>query len=135
MTMNPTQADATARLAELLGLPETATLDECVEALETRGDIRTVRAETAEALDRMLHRIVTKGVRQLTESGEVVVVDPPAAYLRIARDRAKDLGMGTVLKPGTAAGNLLDEAMRRGISYRGKRFPLDPVDNDETMEA
>lgn len=65
------------------------------------------------ALDAELDKALLKGVREgvafITKDGEVVKVEAPAAFLNVARQRLKDLGLSKIATPDSDLAQLMKE--------------------------
>lgn len=100
-----------------------------------------IQARNAELLDRTLHEILKEGGDPVTDregkvqldaKGKVVRSRPSAATLNVIRGRIKDLGISSVPVRGSAAGDLIEEARRRGMKFQGKPItPIGPLSEDD----
>ena len=67
-----------------------------------------IKEELSDELDKALLKGIQEGVEVPTEDG-VVTIAAPAAFLNVARQRLKDLGISKVVTPGSDLARLAAE--------------------------
>lgn len=91
-------------------------------------DFEQMRRDTPDLLDQYIHKILTAGgIKTITgyrEDGSAIVemVDPPAAWFNMVRQRVRDLKMSSAAPVGSATANLIEQAR-----LRFKNKPIPPV--------
>lgn len=97
-----------------------------------RRDPKDVQNENSILLDYILNDILTNGlVVQDPETGELLRTHPPAAHMRVALDRCRQLGLGPVLiNSSKEANTLVEEARKRGLTLNGRTTPFPDADID-----
>ena len=96
--------------------------------------LRDVQSENAELLDNAMNTVLKEGVTaQDPVTGAIVKLTPSAAMFNAIRGRIKDLGVQSPLKQGTAAGNLVETARQKGMSFKGRAIP--PVNTQDPDAA
>lgn len=96
-----------------------------------RRDPKDVQNENSILLDYILNDILTNGLVVQDEEGNLVRTHPPAAHLRVAFDRCRQLGLGPVLVGSSKeASSLVEEARKRGLTLNGRTTPFPDADID-----
>lgn len=94
-----------------------------------------IYTEMANALDRELLDWVKRGKLDPTEDDPDHRRQLTAAEIKAVIERLRSLGIQSPSMPGTAGGNLVAEAERRGLTYKGEKIAFPPVDLDADDRA
>lgn len=92
--------------------------------------MKPIHGEMADLLDTTMRDILKDGQVVLDQDGNPVKVSPSAAVLNAVSKRLRDLGVQTVAGPNTAAGDLIQTAVRNF-----KFQPMPPMDTEEDDAA